>query len=132
MTLVLAISSLTSIFIDLARGKSIRKPGLFLRAVSVVGALSFFRGFLLIISGLGGAREYRPMRALLSSPVWFVSEENVGLIRSWIVESDLATEIILKLAFPFFFFLVGIDMLRAPLTEDNTDSKNYRSSKAVH
>lgn len=130
-TLVLTVGSLSLAFVDAARGKSIRNPGFFLKAVAVVGAVSFFRGFLLIMSGLGGIDEYRPMRALLSSPIWFLSQENVSLIIRWIVGSDVISNVIFRVVFPLLFFAVGMDMVRATVTDDNLDSKNFAAAMVV-
>ncbi|MEK6337496.1 MAG: hypothetical protein AABM67_21440 [Acidobacteriota bacterium] len=130
-TLVVTLGSLSIAFIDAARGKSIRNPGFFLKAVGVVGAVSFFRGFLLILSGLGGVKEYRPMRALLSSPIWFLSPENVSVIMRWIIASDVASNVLFRVIFPLLFFAVAMDMVRAPVTDDNVDSKNFAAAIVV-
>jgi hypothetical protein len=122
---ILSTLSLTTSAIDLSRGKSIKSPGFFLKAIAVFGAICFFRGLLLLVAGLGGIQDYRAMKALFSSPVWFLSQENGKSIVHWIMSTDITSRILVRVVMPFLFFAVSMDMLRLPTTKDNVDAKNF-------
>jgi hypothetical protein len=80
---------------------------------------------------LGGVDEYRPTKALLSSPVWFLSQDNIAQILGWIARTDMTSRILTKIIMPFIFFVVGWEMVKSPTTRDNVDVKNFAAAMVI-
>lgn len=110
---------------DTLRGKTIAKPGLPTRILSIWGMFQFLKNLIILFTAFHSVESLKAMKDFFSIPIWFLEPLLRARMLSFSSDVGILSVFLLFLIFPIMGIVQAIYGLASKQAKEKADAKNF-------